>query len=109
MSTSSVANTGASAGCISAWGANDMVGNVAEWVADWDEQANGGCASWPAGFGSDESCVGNGEGDTGTRFPGALFRGGEFGSGGTGAGPFALNAINQPSSSGLNVGFRGAR
>ena len=31
----SIANTGASAGCVSGSGAFDMVGNVHEWVADW--------------------------------------------------------------------------
>jgi hypothetical protein len=53
IATSSVANTGAKAACVSNWGANDMVGNLWEWVADWDEVA-AGCQNWPpAGFGSD--------------------------------------------------------
>ena len=97
-------NTGANAGCVSAWGVNDMVGNLNEWVADWEEQADG-CANWPADFGGDVTCFGDG---TPSRFPGALFRGGGF-VGGAGAGPFAVSASNQPSVSFVNFGFRGAR
>ena len=106
-----VANTGANAGCISDYGANDMVGNLAEWVADWDEEAWGGdCASWPASFGDDLSCVGRGSGEPSTRFPGALVRGGGFFiAGGSGAGPFQVTAISRPSHSDALIGFRGAR
>ena len=100
-------NTGASPGCVSAWGANDMVGNVLEWVADWDEQA-GGCADWPAAYGSDRSCVGSASGEASTRFPAALIRGGSS-DGGSFAGSFAINAATQPSSSAGDQGFRGLR
>jgi len=97
-------NTGAEAGCVSAFGVNDMVGNLWEWVADWDEQADG-CADWPASFGSDATCFGTG---TPSRFPGALVRGGYF-SFGSDAGPFAVAASIQPSDSDPIFGFRGAR
>jgi Sulfatase-modifying factor enzyme 1 len=107
VSAGSVANTGANAGCVSRFGAFDMVGNVWEWVADWGDNATG-CASWPSGFGSDSSCVGLGEGETNFHLPGALIRGGTFGSG-TAAGPFDVNAVSEPSSSGGHIGFRGAR
>jgi hypothetical protein len=108
VSTAALQNTGANAGCVSAWGANDMVGNLDEWVADWDETA-GDCDHWPmTGYGSDISCVGSGDNDIPSRFPGALFRGGDF-SEGTDAGPFAVSAIYQPSRSFSSVGFRGAR
>jgi formylglycine-generating enzyme required for sulfatase activity len=100
----SLATTGANAGCVSNHGANDMVGNLWEWVADWDEQADG-CSSWPAGFGADLTCFGDG---TPSRFPGALIRGGVFESGAV-AGPFAVNANARPSSSSGGIGFRGAR
>ena len=106
-----VANTGANAGCISDYGANDMVGNLAEWVGDWDEEGFGGdCSSWPASFGDDLSCVGRGSDDASTRFPGALVRGGGFFiAGGSGAGPFQITTISRPSSSDALIGFRGAR
>jgi len=100
-------NTGANAGCVSRFGAFDMVGNVWEWVADWGDQAVN-CTNWPAGFGSDWSCFGLGEGEANSNLPGALIRGGGFASGTT-AGPFAVSAGERPSSSAPTIGFRGAR
>ncbi|MBM3666297.1 MAG: hypothetical protein FJW90_02245 [Actinobacteria bacterium] len=111
VSTGAVANTGANAACISAHGAYDMVGNLAEWVGDWDEQALG-CTTWPADFGSDLTCLGRADGEASTRFPAALLRGGNgvFGfGGGTAAGPFAVNGDSQPSASVSIIGFRGTR
>ncbi len=102
VSTGSVANTGASAACVSNHGANDMVGNLFEWVADWDEEA-GGCA-----VGGDLTCVGSASGEASTRMPGALVRGGNA-TNGTSAGPFAVSAIHPPSTSSPFRGFRGAR
>jgi hypothetical protein len=107
VSTNAVANTGANGGCVSDFGAFDMVGNLAEWVADWDEDVIA-CANWPAGFGSDHSCIGRGLGEESTRFPGALIRGGSFFDN-VNAGPFSVNAALQPSEPFDSVGFRGAR
>lgn len=107
VSTPSVANTGANAACVSNHGANDMVGNLFEWVADWDE-VSGGCGLWSAGFGGDRTCVGSASGEASTRLPGAVVRGGNFSSGTT-AGPFAVSAIHPPSGSTATRGFRGAR
>jgi formylglycine-generating enzyme required for sulfatase activity len=102
-----VQTTGANAGCISDWGANDMIGNLWEWVADWDEE-DSTCSNRPAGFGSDVTCIGRGSGEASTRFSGAQIRGGSFLSG-TSAGPFAVGGSLRPSSSFTDIGFRGAR
>jgi hypothetical protein len=104
VSTGSVANAGANPACVSSHGANDMVGNLWEWVADWVPRSST-CGSWPAGYGGDSQCL---AGAATTGAPGALIRGGFFG-GGTNAGPFAVNGPNEPSGSFGTVGFRGAR
>ena len=51
--------TGSRAACVSAWGANDMVGNAWEWTADWLPVATS-CIDWPAGLGIDGDflCIG---------------------------------------------------
>lgn len=103
----SVQSTGANAGCISNHATNDMVGNLSEWVADWDEQASA-CSNWPPGFGSDRTCVGRGAEAASSSFPGTLLRGGSFGSG-TDAGPFSVFAGAPPFDQDIDIGFRGAR
>ena len=109
VSTGSLANTGANAACLSDWDANDMVGNLWEWVADWDEEALA-CATWPGpGFGDDTTCLGRASGEPSTRRPGALLRGGDFRSGTSAGGPFAVSGISEPSDSDVTIGFRGAR
>jgi hypothetical protein len=109
ISTGVMANTGATGGCISAFGANDMVGNTTEWVADW-VPAVSACTSWgPAGTfnpDADAMCLaGNAPSATG---PHAMIRGGDRGDG-TSAGPFALNRLHPQESLQDEVGFRGAR
>jgi formylglycine-generating enzyme required for sulfatase activity len=103
VSTGAVQNTGANAGCVSRFGANDMVGSLWEWVGDWDEEADG-CVTNT--IGSDVTCYGDSAPPT--RLPGALLRGGYFGAG-TRAGPFAVDAGVQPNVFRRAIGFRGAR
>jgi Sulfatase-modifying factor enzyme 1 len=99
--------TGSRANCISNHSASDMVGNVQEWVADWDEELLD-CIVWPdAGFQDNNTCVGRASGEASTRFPGALSRGGQHLAGGL-AGPFAIEP-HRPSSTFSLIGFRGAR
>lgn len=101
-----VADTGANAGCVSDFGAFDMVGNVWEWVADWVPRST--CVGSWSNLGSDDIQDICGAAPSGE--PGALIRGDEFNDGGA-AGPLAV-APAGPSGSGLiglSVGFRGAR
>jgi hypothetical protein len=96
--------TGERASCVSDWGANDMVGNLWEWVADWVPHSTA-CGDWPAGYGDDIQCLAGA--DT-TGAPGALIRGG-YREDGPLAGAFAVYGGNHPSDSSDAVGFRGAR
>ena len=105
-------NTGSRSSCKSNSGVFDMAGNVHEWVADWADQANGGCTDWRSAVGlpsGDLSCFGgDGSGSSDHQVPGALFRGGGFIDGAE-AGVFAVSVLRDPSFSGGNVGFRCAR
>jgi len=105
--------TGQRENCVSRWGHYDMVGNAAEWVADWDEQADLQCTTWIGD--NDQTCLG---GSDGMNEPAALVRGGGFDSGPGGQGPFSIVAFYPPydgigGSAGLDMqsmgGFRGAR
>ena len=97
--------TGARAACVSARGAFDMVGNLAEWVADW-VPASTNCPGW-ASFSNDEMCLAGAS--TTRNSPGALVRGGAFASiGGPLAGPLAIHDFPPFRASGF-VGFRCAR
>jgi formylglycine-generating enzyme required for sulfatase activity len=88
-------------GCVSRWGAFDLVGNAAEWVADWGDQATG-CTQWSALFGNDAACVG---GDGTLHLPGPLVRGGSHADG-TGAGVFAVTGAHDPTYQDASLGFR---
>jgi hypothetical protein len=97
--------TGARSSCVSARGAFDMVGNLAEWVADW-VPAPTACPGW-ASFSDDDMCLAGAS--TTTNSPGALSRGGAFASlGGPLAGPHAVHPF-QPFRSANFIGFRCAR
>jgi hypothetical protein len=106
------ATTGARTNCKSSWGAFDMVGNVAEWVADWADAADVGCTDWTTQTGlagNDSSCFGGNGSFPAAQIPSALIRGGHW-TIGTSAGVFAVSSTTDPSwSSSAVVGFRCAR
>ena len=106
--TGTASPTGSRSSCVSARGAFDMVGNVAEWVADWAPRS-AQCTGW-GGFSDDGMCFA-GASETGTG-PGALVRGGSFSFasfGGPTAGPLSINGTLQPTAGNVFVGFRCAR
>ena len=102
-----VSLTGERSSCVSARGAFDMVGNLAEWVADWVPLSTT-CTGW-GGFSDDSMCL-SGASETGTG-PGALLRGGSFSFafGGTTSGPLTVNGSFVPGGSSVFVGFRCTR
>jgi formylglycine-generating enzyme required for sulfatase activity len=104
VSTGALQNTGANAGCVSNYGANDMVGNLFEWQADWVPASTAS-----PGWSFSDDLMGLSGASTTAQGPGAPIRGGTFVSG-TDAGPFAINGFILPTQGGFNtVGFRGAR
>jgi len=104
-SDGSASLTGARSSCVSARGAFDMVGNVAEWVADWVPQSTA-CPGW-ASFSNDNMCLAGAS--TTANFPGALLRGGAFAAiGGPLAGPLAIRDFPLFRAAAF-IGFRCAR
>jgi formylglycine-generating enzyme required for sulfatase activity len=99
-----VAPTGSRSRCVSARGAFDMVGNLYEWVADWVPRSTT-CPGW-GGLSDDSMCFSGAS--TTAAGPGALLRGGDFGSGQE-AGPLTVSASFGPSNFGPSIGFRCAR
>jgi len=98
--------TGTRAGCVSGRGAFDMVGNLAEWVADWVPVSTD-CPSWGS-FSNDDMCL-SGASETATG-PAALIRGGAFTDlSGALAGPLAVRGTVLAFRATNIVGFRCAR
>lgn len=104
--TGATVNTGSISDCVANGGAYDMVGNVGEWVADWKPAATA-CPGWGGFSGTgDDMCLAGAA--TGATTPGAVIRGGDYGSGAL-AGPLNINALSGPSPNDLALGFRCAR
>ncbi|RJO70454.1 MAG: hypothetical protein C4523_05410 [Myxococcales bacterium] len=116
-------------GCISKWGAFDMVGNLWEWVDWWGQFgrtvhdiAGGNTTTvmgsgalyqnWPTGYESDGTWNINGEAFNGANFvtgiPAAALRGGDW-SFAAQAGVFAITMNSAPSAWANYTGFRCAR
>lgn len=96
--------TGSRSDCRSAVGGFDMVGNLAEWVAEW-VPASTECPGWGS-FSEDLMCLSGVS--TMASGPGALVRGGNQ-SMGAGAGPLTVSGTVAPSVSNYIFGFRCAR
>ena len=115
-SSGSPRKTGLGTACVSAWGVEDGIGNLWEWV-DWWGQAGPvsvsfgqtSTASWPAGYGGDKTWNINGTVYDGSAYtpgmPAAAFRGGDWHNG-PAAGAFALDLSGGPSNWGGAIGFR---
>ena len=122
----SIVDTGSSEGqateCVSNWGIIDMVGNIAEWTADWmlDNGPRGDNGSTGPVFGNDRTNVGgtaNAVGADGTvgganngqvgnsTFPAAVLRGGDTNDQDF-AGVFSIDSARAPSHTSIFVGFR---
>jgi formylglycine-generating enzyme required for sulfatase activity len=107
--------------CISRYGAEDMIGNLWEWTADWYQAghhwtaaagSNEAAAVWGATYGSDSTWNVNGNAYNGTAYtnglPAAGLRGGGWSSGSR-AGAFSLNLNYGPSSWHTYIGSRCCR
>lgn len=105
-------NTGMGNGCTSAYGVQDMIGNLTEWTADWDAGVGpaSGAAAWDATFNNDGTYnVNSGTIDNAaaavTGFPSAITRGGTFAERDR-SGIFNMNYLAAPSRRSADIGFR---
>jgi len=112
VSGSGPTTTGAGTSCLSAAGAENMIGSLWEWVADWGTAAGdmSGAVGWgEAGYNGDAMWnIGGSAQNSITFFAGivpGISRGGSWGNGSL-AGVFALNASDSPSYWHNDIGFR---
>jgi len=102
--SSTAVPAGSRSACVSSAGAFDMVGNVAEYVADWVPPSTT-CGVWTPGISTTDSTCLLGAAETGE--PNVLTRGGEFLLGPF-AGPFNVSPVKASLSFDI-IGFRCAR
>ena len=116
------AEPGGQSSCISRWGAEDMVGNLWEWVDHWGQAGvtwitdTGGTRSkpWPAGYGDAQDATGNINGKAldgavwTNGMPAAMFLGGNW-KDGESAGRFAISMSNGPTKQREDIGARCCR
>ena len=112
--------TNADMNCARVWGAQDLIGNIEEWTAEWYASVGGASdfgvplTPWPASYAGDViynivSAPGTDGGASVKGLPAAGVRGGGFNpgfNGGTRAGVFYLNLNLAPSFQGGYGGFR---
>jgi formylglycine-generating enzyme required for sulfatase activity len=115
ISQSALRQTGLGTACASAWGAQDMIGNLGEWTADWYAGLGGVTgnfsATWPGsafkGDGTWNIASAASEGAALLAgLPAAAVRGGNDGLSPTTAGRFAVILTEAPSASVFVIGFR---
>jgi formylglycine-generating enzyme required for sulfatase activity len=108
-------NGGGGSQCVSGWGAEDMIGNLAEWTDEWYAGLGNSTQTttpWPAAYGGDGTSNIASSADVGTSpnvltvgVPAAAIRGGFWGNG-TASGVFSLILFDGPASWFNDVGFR---
>jgi formylglycine-generating enzyme required for sulfatase activity len=117
--TKEIVLTGSAAMCISSAGANDMIGNLSEWVADWMQGGlthnNGdnvpGLPVWPETYYGDfvwninGTADRTGNGDFVPGLPAAMVRGGSW-MDNTAAGVYAASLEYGPSATSARIGVR---
>jgi hypothetical protein len=100
--------------CVSAWGAEDMIGNVTEMTNEWFAGLGDGytAGQWPAGYNDDYTAnivsaahVGVGSSSVMTGIPSCALRGGAT-SNPVGTGVFAITLDRSPTNSTHLTGFR---
>jgi formylglycine-generating enzyme required for sulfatase activity len=109
----SASSTGSRSDCESDWGAWDMVGNVIEHVQEWVPLSEPcGIPAWsnPTNFNDDMMCLFGADTGSGTRFPGAVVRGGRYDTGmAAREGIYAITGDIPPIGGVMHLGFRCAR
>jgi formylglycine-generating enzyme required for sulfatase activity len=109
--------TGQGTTCVSTWGAQDMIGNLGEWTAEWNASVGNAAATtgtWPdqggAAYNGDwtwniASSTIAGEAGWTTGLPATAVRGGDWGNGSQ-AGTFAFCLNSAPAHRSRRYGFR---
>jgi formylglycine-generating enzyme required for sulfatase activity len=104
--TSAPTMTGDGTNCLSAFGAENMVGSLWEWVSDWGQYSSQSIF-WPdVGGATYHGDVAQGGAPGPTTAIGGMIRGGAYDSVYTVAGPYAFSTLIPPYGSAATLGFR---